>query len=285
VNDNNGPIFIGGLSATGKTQMRTVLGAHPDLSLTRRTYCWNRFYGRFGPLSERRNLDRCIAAMAADDAVQQLHPDWERLRGELTDGDGYARLFGLLHEHNAERAGKPRWGEQLQFVECFADPIFSTFPNARMLHMVRRPRAEVVKHGKLGWHLAMWLHSAEAARANTRRYGDRYRVVHYEDFAARPLPTVNQVCEFIGVDITPTMCEVLAGVRLDASDGDDNDLAASSFIDLYARRELLQLGYERDAVPARQTLTQAFSAWPVNRVMMAAWRVTRGAALNRRAKV
>jgi Sulfotransferase family len=285
MNDNGGPIFIGGLSATGKTQMRMVLGAHPDLSLTRRTYVWNRFYGRFGALSEGDNLDRCLAAMAADEAVQQLHPDWERLRREFSDRDGYARLFGLLHEHNAERVGKPRWGEQLQFVECFADPIFSTFPNARMIHMVRRPRAEVVKHGKLGWHLAMWLHSAEAARLNARRHADQYRVVQYETFAARPLETVHGMCEFVGVDITPTMCEVLSAVRLDLSDGDPADPSASSFVDLYARRELLQLGYERDAGPARQTLTQALPAWPVNRVMMAAWRLTRGAALNRQAQV
>ena len=164
MHDNRGPIFIGGLSASGKTQLRMVLGAHPELSLTRRTYLWNRYYGRFGTLSERTNIDRCFAAMAVDEDVQRLHPDWERLRCGLRDDSNYVHLFSALHEQYAEREGKRRWGEQLQFVECFADPIFEGFPDARMIHMVRHPAGTISNRRKVGWDVAMWLHSAAAAR-------------------------------------------------------------------------------------------------------------------------
>jgi hypothetical protein len=95
---------------------------------------------------------------------------------------------------------------------------------------------------------------------------------------------VREICEFIGEEFTATMVEVLGTVRLDATDVDARDPGVASFIDLYAGRMLTQLGYEREARPARQRLAEALPIWPVNRVTMAAWRVTRGAALNRQAK-
>src|SRR5215510_13660774 len=117
MSDARGPIFIGGLSASGKTQLRLVLGAHPELSMTRRTYLWSRYYGRFGTLARDENVDRCFAALASDRDVQQLHPDWNRLRTEFAGGSGsYARLFSMLHEQHAAQEGKRRWGDQLRDV-------------------------------------------------------------------------------------------------------------------------------------------------------------------------
>ena len=60
--DERGPIFIGGLSQSGKTELRLALGAHPSIELTRHTDMWDRFYGRYGNLGRPRNLDRCLAA-------------------------------------------------------------------------------------------------------------------------------------------------------------------------------------------------------------------------------
>jgi hypothetical protein len=283
-NRNHGPVFIGGLSASGKTQLRMVLGASPELSLTRRTKMWSRYYGRFGSLSDPDNRRRCFAALEADEAVRQLEPDWDRVRAAFHDGDGYARLFALLHEQYAARCGKPRWGEQLQFVECFAEPIFETFPDARLIHMVRHPETTATKPRNLGWDVAAWLYSARVACENRKRYPRQYRVVQYEALAARPEETVRDVCRFINVEYTEAMADVLASVRLPAPVIDSSDPAVSSFIDLYAHRSLTALGYEREAQPARQLLTQTLPMWPVHRLTMAAWRVTRGAPLTRQAK-
>jgi hypothetical protein len=285
MNDNNGPIFIGGLSASGKTQLRMVLGAHPELSMTRRTYLWQRYYGRFGALSEDDNLYRCIAAMAVDDDVARLEPDWKLLlRRYRQSSGGYAAIFALLHEQYAEHEGKRRWGEQLQFVECFADPIFAAIPNARMIHMVRHPAATIVDRKKLGWDVAMWLHSATIATENQARYPQHYRVIHYEAFATRPTETVREICEFIGETFTAKMATILASVRLDATDIDRGDRGVSSFVDLYAARALMRLGYGREASGASERLVRALPLWPVNRVSMAAWRVTRGRPLSKQAK-
>src|SRR5206468_10786363 len=115
--------------------------AHPALELTRHTDLWGRCHERSGDLARTDNLDRCLAAMLADERARTLQPDAERIRREFLEGPrSYARLFGLFHQHHAERAGKRRWGERLAFVERYAAPIFEAFPTARMIHMIRDPR-------------------------------------------------------------------------------------------------------------------------------------------------
>jgi hypothetical protein len=285
VNDERGPIFIGGLSASGKTQLRVVLGAHPDLSLTRRTYLWNRYYGRFGTLASDENLDRCFAALAADEAVQQLHPDWDRLRRDFGRGTGsYARLFSMLHEQYAAQEGKRRWGDQLRDVECFADVIFAECGNARMIHMVRQPGSVPTSRRKVGLETAMWLHSAEAARRNRRRYPANYRVVHYEALVSNTSETVRDICAFIDEEFTDSMEEAIAQLGFGAGEAEENDPRVESFIDLYTRRAAAELGYEREAQPLRELVTQAAPIWPANRARMAAWRHVRGVPLDKQAR-
>src|SRR6266536_1371779 len=60
MSDDRGPIYIAGLAHSAKTPLRAALAAHPDISMTRRTYMWGRFYGRFGDLTDERNAERCL---------------------------------------------------------------------------------------------------------------------------------------------------------------------------------------------------------------------------------
>jgi Sulfotransferase family len=284
-----GPIFIGGLSGSGKTQLRVALGAHPEISLTRRTRMWNRFHARFGDLREPANLDRCLSTMLRDPGVQQLAPDERRVRRDLAEGPRtYARLFGLLHQHHAERAGKRRWGDQLGSVERFADAIFAAFPSARMVHMVRDPRQRPMPRGRrlnsgarLGWETALWLRSAELAMRNQRMYPGGYLIVCYEAFSARPVDTVGAVCSFIGESFLPPMADALRGLGLDACNAASRpasfaDLSApeAAFVDRYVGPEMARFGYRRSgaALTRRDRLAFDLATWPLNRLSMAAWR-------------
>ncbi len=278
------PIFIGGLARSGKTQLRIVLEALPRVSMTRRTYMWDRFYGRFGDLARPRNLDRCLAVMEADPGVQQLEPDLARIRREfLEEGPAtYARLFGLFHAHHAERLGKPRWGDQLAFVERFADPIFETFPQARMIHMIRDPRSliepgrsERRRPGSVGWVTGKWLRSADLAERNLRRHPAGYRVVRYEAFAAHPVETVQQLCSFLDEEYVPIMSDVLSSVRFDVGGGEDHGAvrtersaqrvpAEVAFVDAYARRKLVAFEYPVTPSKPQDRLAYALVVRPVN---------------------
>ncbi|HEX6230470.1 MAG TPA: sulfotransferase [Actinomycetota bacterium] len=297
-----GPIFIGGLSHSGKTPVRTVLGAHPDLSMTRRTYLWDRHYRAFGDLADPRNLERCLSALLADPGVARLRPDPDRLRRELLEEPvTYARLFGLLHRHHAEREGKRRWGEQLGFVERFADPIFAGFPSARMIHMIRDPRSDTGegargRFGAVGWRTARWLTSAELAERNLRRYAGRYRVVRYESLVAAPDETIRDLCAFLGEDYVPSMQRVLATIAfgterpLDATPDrgrGTGSAPALAFVDRYAGRDLRAFDYAPVTeawLSTRDRLSFALLERPLNRASMVAWRLLEGRSMTKQVR-
>jgi hypothetical protein len=286
--DGRGPIFIGGLSHSGKTELRIALGTHPEISLTRRTYLWDRYYGRFGDLARSEHFERCLSAMCRDEGVAALGPDPVRIRREFLEGPGtYARLFGLFHAHHAERLGKRRWGEQLGFIERFADPIFETFPSARMIHMVRDPRSrageaatERRRPGSVGWETARWLRSAELAQRNAARYPDGYRVIRYESLADEPVDTLRQLCGFLDERYLPAMGDALGRMTFDRSDAyragtiSRGVKAETAFMDLAAADELPRFGYEPARLPmsAREQVAFLLVDRPLNRMTMAAWR-------------
>lgn len=282
-----GPVFIAGLSYSGKTELRLLLGAHPNIAFTRRTYMWPRYYGRFGDLRSAAQLERCLAAMLRNKHISALEPDIERIRREFRQGEpSYARLFALFHAQFAERQGKARWGDQLGFAELYAEPILRAYPAATMIHMVRDPReryAEAVprarrRRGKLGWDTARWLHSVRLAQRSGRRYPERYMVVRYERLLADPAATLRAICAAIG---EPLVQELLSAPGALDAGGDERAEAPAAlsagelaFTQRHAGREMRAYGY----APAPAPLTRAERLrlyavdWPANLAAMAAWR-------------
>jgi hypothetical protein len=305
---DSGPIFIGGLAHSGKTPLRLMLAAHPDLAMSRRTYMWTRFYNRYGDLSGRDNYERCLAAMLKQKGIRALRPDPDRIRREFWQGSPtYARLFALFHEHYAQQLGKSRWGDQLGFIERFVEPIFAAYPTARMVHMIRDPRdrSEVAmtksryRKGKVGWSTARWLYSAALAQENQDRYPDRYQVIRYEILVAEPEKTLRTICAFLGEDYRPRMLDAarfgkaeqsrrasLAGepaVRSSKNMGhrlSERDLA---FTQAYTRRHLLDFDYPLQPTMLSQAerLLFYFVDWPANRLGMAAWNTLKAKSLTR----
>lgn len=292
-----GPIFIAGPDRSGKTQLRRMLGRHPNLAFTRRTYMWTRFYNRFGDLAQPTNLDRCLNAMLKQDAIQELQPDEARLRREFAGGEPtYARLFGLFHQHHADRLGKLRWGDQLGTVERFAAVIFAAYPGARMIQMVRDPRqrylvsldGQTARAWGFGSSMAYWLQSARLAEGNLRRYPNSYMILRYESLAAQPEAALRAVCAFIGEDFDPIMLEDAGPMaqdedRLDATiDPRQISPGDTAFARLFAGRVLDRLGYRillprMSAVQAASFLTMNL---PVNLAGMLYWRVKEGKGIH-----
>lgn len=256
----NNPIFIGGLSFSGKTPLRLMLSSHPNIALSRRTYMWQRYYGRFGDLSRMSDFERCLSAMLADDAIQALSPDPERLRMEYWQGQpGYGRLFGLIHQHFAELNGRRRWGAQIGLIEAYADVIFADYPNARMVHMIRDPRTRhqtaAAKKGTraaaTGWETARWIRSAELAARNLACYPDRYLIVNNEELAADPETVVRRVCDFIGEQFEPAMLSAESAIRFSEGKADKSTKSTKAlsrrdiaFTQAYAGRYIAALGYD-----------------------------------------
>lgn len=273
------PIFIGGLSYSGKTPLRIMLSAHPNILLTRRTYMWNKYYGRYGALVKRTNFERCLSAMMQNKQIVRLDPDLDRIRKEFWAGEpSYARLFGLFHMHYAERYGKARWGDQLGLIERYADELFAAFPQAKMIHMVRDPRSRYVaslnasryKHFKLGQETRRWLDSVALLRRNQQKYPGSYMTVRYEELMAEPEATVQAVCAFIGEDFVPEMIHAFDSTAAQPAVAAHE--RADQFIQAHAQREMAGLGYrlEGRSLSLNARILYCLVDWPAGRAGMAA---------------
>ena len=216
--NTGGPIYVGGPDRCGKTLVAALLGSHSRIAIPIvGSNLWTYFDGHFGDLADDRNLDRCLAALARYKHARFLDPDLPRLRRELRAGDAtYARLFALIHEHFAERAGKPRWGDQTGLVERYAETIVAAFPDVRFIHMVRDPRDRYEGsltmwpsgRGRAGAAVARWRLSIDLGERNARRWPDRYRLLRYEDLVRNPAQVVAQLCKFVGEAFEPGMLDL-----------------------------------------------------------------------------
>ena len=303
--DRAAPIFIVGPDRSGTTLIYAILASHPNISMVRRTNMWRYFHDRYGDLSDAGNLDRCLDAMLRYQRLTHLEPDGERIKREFLQGEPtYGRLFALFHEHNAERAGKTRWGDKSLHTEHYADRVFAAYPDATILHMVRDPRDRYAsakkRHGqdlsRVGAATGRWLESTRIGRRNAARWPGRYLVIRYEDLAREPESTTREICGVIGEPFVPEML-AMGGAgdhagRGNSSFGDVETNAISTraigryrqvltpseiaFVELVARRTMTRAGYQREGSGLRGVDRVRFDVWdlPFQLARMAGWILT-----------
>ncbi len=191
-----------------------MLHAHPDLALPRETRFLLETYRdrqRFGDLRVEANrgaLAEWIVrnpqatqfrrlGLDADAAVQRLSC------APPTIGSVVGTAFQLF----AARHGTHRWGDKRPMYVLHLPSIFSMFPDAQFINVVRDPRGAVASMKKLGWYggdvrtaVELWLRSMRSARRAARRYRpDQFRELRYEDLVTRPVEALAGLCRFLGL--------------------------------------------------------------------------------------
>jgi hypothetical protein len=215
INKENSPIFIGGLDRSGKTTLRAYLHSHPNIAIPAvGSNMWTYFFNQYGDLRVNENFERCLSDMLRYKHVAFLDPEPDRIRKEFKLGSPtYAHLFSLFLVHFALREKKPRWGVQTGLIERYADRIISSYPGAKIIHMVRDPRdryagsLQLWPNGRLraGGSVSRWFYSLALAKKNLKKYPDSYMVVRFEDLIRNTENTLKKVCDFLGEDFQSEM--------------------------------------------------------------------------------
>ncbi len=187
------PLFIVGASRSGTALLRSVLNKHPDIYITGETHYFDDLRGRFDspekPLSDAGQIDECEDYFRAlthrpyghgGDASQGLLQ-----RGELTAKSQQPvtpdSLFVAYCKTGLDRESAKIWGEKTPRHIFRMREIHARFPDARIIVMVRDPRAVVASYrdwkNQGGFDLEVDPGHANALRTEEARARNSYNII------------------------------------------------------------------------------------------------------------
>lgn len=298
-------IFVVGVSRSGTTLMRTLLERSDRIAIAMenhylghliRGYGAREVFRHLGDLGDDATIRRIVDFIYSGEYQRQsrrreISPFWRWLISDVPRSGVERRLLGAERNERgiflallrlyADQHGKAIVGEKTPAHIRFAELIFDWFPTARMIHMIRDPRAVYVSevrrrrkrpsppyswlmHIPLAFELAMVLQVARTWSSAARRHAqlatdfpDRYVMVRFEDLVHDPEHVLAKLYDFLGVAMPPDAAAVSVvsrGYNLGA-EGLDADAAdrwrtqihpfASRLLAFLTRRRLKALGYSR----------------------------------------
>lgn len=287
--------------------MRRMLDRHSRIGLVTE----NHFLGHLLPWEGTRHYFRRLGDPRDDEVVhatvefiysgelqrrsrlRELSPYWRWLSAKVPREDIEAYLlasdrtergfFEAFLRIYADRRGKAIIGEKTPAHVDYVDELLAWFPDGRVIHCLRDPRAIYVSELRrrtqhaVGFpyrQLAMmpgllagfvllevvwaWARAVHRHRELARRYPQHYRLVRFEDVVSAPQDTLDELCRFLGVPAEPRMLEqkvTSRGARVGATGFDAGaadrwrgqiEPGAQAAIEQLLGRRLGEMGYGVD---------------------------------------
>lgn len=194
------PIFIVANGRSGTTLMRNMLNAHPNIYIAEEIcfHFWmNLFHGSF-----RRRLRRYFQTFS----YAWLRQDPRIVLDALPDRPewpDFPDVYRRILQCKAAQYGRKRFGEKGPLLVLVLDRLLRDYPDARIIHMVRDPRAVVHSHTTMPWSTDSLLAANYIVRTNMKKlsgYGDRVLPVKLEELVAQPEAVMRKVLTFVGED-------------------------------------------------------------------------------------
>src|SRR5438876_514488 len=248
------PIFVVGLPRTGSTLLENILGRSPGvLELAEVLYLtpWRKDFRYFlrkevGDLSQYEKLRKMVEIIVSEHGeIPGITGTFWRMGGGIKaigENELKQRVFCSLSASDRSLASILRTllREITEFNGCrrcvvafpvyvnYLDELFSWFPQAKVIHITRDPRAIAISktndpggtaiYNKKFPYLKYFIRKAMiafvvvqyiwASRAHARfQNHPQYFLVKYEDLVVQPVRTIQKVCAFAGIEYTSDMLE------------------------------------------------------------------------------
>lgn len=209
------PIFIVGMPRSGTTLLTSMLSAHPRITIAPETHYfsyWTRQYKSLNLVSPK-DFELFWQSLSSSQRFSYFGIDANKTRERiLAKGPPSHQhiLSGWLEEY-ANNVNKPRWGEKTPLHYQSLDHILTWFPNARIIWMLRDPRAVAASLQKVPWasnyihiHAQQWQTSLTSFE-QTWQKDSRVQLLRYEDLVQQSEKSLTALCQFLSEAYTPDM--------------------------------------------------------------------------------
>lgn len=297
-------VFIVGVSRSGTSLMRRILNKSSEIGIAKENHFLGHLISNEGMRQRLRRVADITDDAGAREFVDSLYSGrlarTSRLRGMSTQWEWIVKrvdreellarilasdrseraLFTLMMQLFADHGGKRIIGEKTPAHFRFATTLLEWFPNGKIIHMLRDPRAIFVSELRRRTDQAVtwpyrelrrfpplfklfillqvslvWRESVRRCYRQVESSPDRYLAVRFEDLVRGPEAQVRQICTFLGVEFEERMLQQKVVSRgfaagetgFDAMAADRwrkeiSPLAGAWFFFLF-RKDLRRLGY------------------------------------------
>ncbi|MEM1168646.1 MAG: sulfotransferase [Cyanobacteria bacterium P01_H01_bin.35] len=275
--EQQNPIFIVGMPRSGTTLIRTLLSAHPHITISPETHFiknWFKPY-RHLDLNQPEQWENFWQALSYSEIFKSLGLDTGKTQANLLalDNINHKNVFTVLLQSYARKMQKQRWGEKTPDHYQYLDILFRWYPDAKVIWMLRDPRAVSASLITKKWassyidvHARKWFYSMEKFTQIWSK-DRRILLVKYESLVRKPELEMSRICNFLQEDyssliisenqkspsilglksiIDESVQEVLNPVHQTALEKWKTNLSAYQIgvVEHFTRNEMLEQGYK-----------------------------------------
>lgn len=209
------PVFIVGCVRSGTTLLRSILGSHPTMCIPRETGFFSLISSPFAQnlnIGKRDDFIKFINWYVSQRRFEYQEIDKVDFLNRLMEQTDFSfrSVLDQLMKIEMERSKKVRWGEKTPGHEFYIKLIFQLYPNAKVIYLIRDPRAvsaslkNVPWGGKfIGSHIKIWKESV--VEAENWRNEPRVKIIRYEDLVSDVEFVMRHICSFIELPFTTQM--------------------------------------------------------------------------------
>ena len=186
-----------------------MLDAHPDVAVAPETFFMRHFWEQrdaYGDLSENAVLDRLVDDLTATSAFKEMGLDDTAFRAAVREAPRrWEEVFRVFLQQFAASRDASFVGEKTPNHVLSLPTLRRWFPEARVVHLVRDPRAVVNSWRTVPWSSGyrwrdaeIWVEYVRAGR-RAEEAGGRVRSLHFEALVQSPEEELRALCDHLGV--------------------------------------------------------------------------------------
>tara|TARA_B100001113_G_C21101586_1_gene618985 strand:- start:804 stop:1886 length:1083 start_codon:yes stop_codon:yes gene_type:complete len=210
-------VFSTGTMRSGGSLFQNIMSVHSEVIIFSGFVNFFRFYdGKYGKInlkSSRKILEhlklRLSVRRGYDLDIESIYIKLKNL-----DKVSYADCYRLIMEHLRDIANKKIYGEYVTMGWRKIPKYLKYFPNGKVIHIIRDPRAVLTSFGKMsimpdGYYLNCifnWIDSFKYSEIYKKSLSkNRYMLLRFEDIHENPNKTINKICKFLNIEFEDSM--------------------------------------------------------------------------------
>lgn len=228
-------IFVVGMPRSGTTLLAMLLNGHPSIRISPETHfleyllktpVWPKQLLKYNTALTERVMTQQLSRKFLNRYFREVVQPEFGFNEEILGGGAVPQslptgreFFVNLLSLDAENYGKSIWGEKTPRHLFYVPTLKAMFPGAKIIHVVRDPRAVLVSHRvawpdnrsqgsvEVGAHCLAWLLHMRASATFHEMFPSDYLELPYESLLSNPEGTLLELCAFLGVEYDERMLD------------------------------------------------------------------------------